>query len=1003
MSNAKKNNASSSKALRAKLQQGLTQRLGKKGLENLEKQSDLENPSQHNTTNNSSNSGSSSSSNTSQVTKIVTALPGINVLADGTELHPNHNSERSKEREEQFMKTLQQATTHEQNITKKIFHPDHGDYIEKGLDAEAQLNEEDQLSILPPPPLSAPDFFNNKLESELAKTFSARALTQENSNSSDLLATDEAQYPIDPSVVDIELEVSEEYLLKIKKLQENSADSSTTTNNEHAATEYFEQQLYSNDNQEDNKRLHSAQPHAHEDEPSEFEPSEFISTQTDSNLSLEHFENPTYKNDDKIDSNNLNSTSFNKDSTIENNKNNGWTMENQSDKKNKKSTLKSPAHHVAQPQQTDPRAHLHISEEEKNKRKDVVSLRSPLERGVAKPAQDPKDIGSDNETNSNSSNSKSYEQEIIKAIKNGNLQWLQDEATLEDKTLSPQRQEIIFMVAVEYVDALEILLKKGFSFAPKGIAVNSALKNNNFPALNILSQFGAQLDSKTLISLAKWQREQNLERFSNTNLNQNDNEQVPPLPDDESIEPQLITTPETLENELNMFINEPSLKTEETIENIAQNDNDTTEQSELLSENNLPISNDTLDDTKNPENDEHNEHNDEPLHNLTDSKNNNSEYNQNKEKTTMATPNQPQQRYVPKTFTPASSQSGSGLTALERAKLKNYEQILAEKQALESKLLELSAYEEAAQSMEQDLISANSEIERLQETENELIKTIDSLNKKISDFSKTSLLLDEQKQQIKQLQTSNENLANLLEEKEQLINDKNDEIQKLQDQIDFLEEQPGALPEATDILVESGLDEQLRSDTFIELVLNSDLQAIENLATNTQITHKQASYALAYSAQTGNIEVAQWLIDNLDADIHCANELPLLRAIENDNYEMIMFLIEKGANIHHADSFALRKAVQKNDMYLMNLLIKKGANIHIQDNRLLKEALEFKSWDCFQALLAYGATFVDDDGDTEEIFEQNEEAQNLISWFQEQQSLLNEMDPVFLKLYLAQK
>lgn len=986
MSNAKKNNNSSSKALRAKLQQGLTQRLGKKGQENLEKQSELDSSSINNPDNHHTEIKDSQ-----PIVKIVTALPGINFLADSAELHPNHNKERSKEREEQFMKTLQQASSNEENITKKIFHPDNGDYIEKGLEIEPQLsNEDDHLSILPPPPLSAPDFFNNKNDNINSITNSSNYKNSDNTNKFDDYETDETQYTIDTSVVDIELDVPVEYLLKIKNLQEKKSEFDFNNPNElqntddlhnKVASEEKENLIEQNISEQDNALLDISQ-----------EPSIYENDQIESPEQITEFtENSTNK-------------------SIQKQKNNGSTMDNtQSDKKNKKSTLKSPAHNVAQPQQTDPRAHLHISEEEKNKRKDVVSLRSPLERGVAKPAQDPKDITTvnSNDTETNGAAAKSYEQEIIRAIKNGNLQWLEEEATLENKTLSPQRQEIIFMVAVEYIDALEILLKKGFSFTPKGIAVNSALKNNNFPALNILSQFGAQLDPQTLIALAKWQREQNLEKFShstsantendyNTNLNENATEEESATSPSE---------PDLLENELNNFINEISQNSNENeeIQNSAQDDlHDTTPHY-----NEDIVSNEVSNESEPQSNSNPNLHShidrEEEIQVINDSKPTNSEFTSNKEKQIMATPTPTPQRYVPKTFNSSTTQSGSGLTALERAKLKNYEQILLEKQALESKLLELSAYEDAAQSMEQELISANNEIERLQEIENEQNQKIDILNKKISDLSKVSTILEENKEQIKQLQNSNQNLANLLAEKEQVINAKNDEIEKLQTQIEYLEEKPDELPEATDILVDSGLDEQLRNDTFIELVLSADLQAIENLATNAQISHKQASYALAYTAQTGNIEIAQWLIDNLNADIHCANELPLFRAIENDNYEMIMFLIEKGANIHHADSFALRKAVQKNDTYLMNLLIKKGANIHVQDNRVLKEALEFKSWECFQALLAYGATFVDDDGEIEEIFEQNEEAQSLISWFQEQQSMLSEMDPVFLKLYLSQK
>ena len=77
----------------------------------------------------------------------------------------------------------------------------------------------------------------------------------------------------------------------------------------------------------------------------------------------------------------------------------------------------------------------------------------------------------------------------------------------------------------------------------------------------------------------------------------------------------------------------------------------------------------------------------------------------------------------------------------------------------------------------------------------------------------------------------------------------------------------------------------------------------------------------------------------------------LINCVDDNNLELVKYLIEHGANIHARDDYAIRHSARKGYADIVSYLIGKGANIHACNDY----ALRWAQRKCDSALLNPGS------------------------------------------------
>ena len=101
---------------------------------------------------------------------------------------------------------------------------------------------------------------------------------------------------------------------------------------------------------------------------------------------------------------------------------------------------------------------------------------------------------------------------------------------------------------------------------------------------------------------------------------------------------------------------------------------------------------------------------------------------------------------------------------------------------------------------------------------------------------------------------------------------------------------------------------------------------IINLIKNGADVHTCDDYAFRRAAENGNLEVVKFLVEK-GANINADNCYALRWAIVNGHLEVVKYLIENGANIHAKDVYALRRASEIGNLEIVKFIVNNGTNI----------------------------------------------------------------------------
>ncbi len=129
---------------------------------------------------------------------------------------------------------------------------------------------------------------------------------------------------------------------------------------------------------------------------------------------------------------------------------------------------------------------------------------------------------------------------------------------------------------------------------------------------------------------------------------------------------------------------------------------------------------------------------------------------------------------------------------------------------------------------------------------------------------------------------------------------------------------------------------------------------------------KYGETPLYRAVDNNNSNIVKFLIENgANVDLKSQNDrTPLIRAVEKNNYQLVRYLIRKGANVDLQNQYgitALNLAVRYNLFRIVRLLIRKGANINLEDNTdkltPIQLAVKLGKLKMVQLLINKGANF----------------------------------------------
>ena len=369
----------------------------------------------------------------------------------------------------------------------------------------------------------------------------------------------------------------------------------------------------------------------------------------------------------------------------------------------------------------------------------------------------------------------------------------------------------------------------------------------------------------------------------------------------------------------------------------------------------------------------------------------------------------------------------AALSSIERARLNMFDKLLAEKQQLEARVLELRMYEEAVVGLEEererllmDLESSQAAADaarqdaqqarelaagagdREREHQGALARLAQERDASLASLREE---LEAQVQSARaerdRLAHAEANLSTLLREserREEELRAANAELAAKAQELSKREPPP---PEAPDWLRGSDRETQARKHLFVDAIVKGEHKSLDKISKNTAVEPEIAHLALAFAAEAGQIRCAQWLVEHMEVHPGHGGEIALRRAVEARQFEMVRWLATHGADIHHAEEFALRLAAVSDDVPMIDFLIGLGANPRAAQERALREAAHADAWKAFKALLAHGCTGRGADGEVRPELAENEIAAEHLAWIASQRSLALGLDPEFSKRFGA--
>ncbi len=117
---------------------------------------------------------------------------------------------------------------------------------------------------------------------------------------------------------------------------------------------------------------------------------------------------------------------------------------------------------------------------------------------------------------------------------------------------------------------------------------------------------------------------------------------------------------------------------------------------------------------------------------------------------------------------------------------------------------------------------------------------------------------------------------------------------------------------------------------------------------------------LLWAIQKNNYDLMLFLIDH-GADIHYEQDLPLGFAARSGNKKMVTYLVQHGAIVTSQENYALGQAVAKNHLDIVQYLVEQGADINDHNHYAIRTASINGFFDIVKFLMERGANFRSDD------------------------------------------
>jgi len=134
---------------------------------------------------------------------------------------------------------------------------------------------------------------------------------------------------------------------------------------------------------------------------------------------------------------------------------------------------------------------------------------------------------------------------------------------------------------------------------------------------------------------------------------------------------------------------------------------------------------------------------------------------------------------------------------------------------------------------------------------------------------------------------------------------------------------------------------------FENACISGNLERVKELA-NEGI--KISTLSLQWACHHGHLEIVEYLIDECNVDIHAIHDIALCIASNEGQFEIVKFLVGRGANIHTQNDAPLCHACFCGHLNIAKYLVKHGADIHIKDDWCLKVAYDNEKIDIIEYL-----------------------------------------------------
>ncbi len=111
---------------------------------------------------------------------------------------------------------------------------------------------------------------------------------------------------------------------------------------------------------------------------------------------------------------------------------------------------------------------------------------------------------------------------------------------------------------------------------------------------------------------------------------------------------------------------------------------------------------------------------------------------------------------------------------------------------------------------------------------------------------------------------------------------------------------------------------------IVEASIYGNVDVVKYLLEHGANLHFQEDLAFRVACVFGQLEMAQFLFGQEGVDVHASNEDALIGAAENEQIEIVRWLLEMGANLHARDGMALTVAADSNSVTMVRCLVEHG-------------------------------------------------------------------------------